>query len=214
VVNGDSVSLVTNGYTANFANPNVGTAISVTVSGLTLTGTSATNYTLAPLVGLTANITPATLTVSAANNSRTFGLPNPPLTASYSGFANSDGTNVLAGAPGLSTSATTNSPPGPYAITVSSGTLSATNYIFNFVNGTLTVVALPQLSSVLLSGNQFTIAWPTIASQTYQLEYKDDLTAATWILLGGPVAGTGYPIIITNTLNASSQRFFRLNISP
>ncbi len=214
VVNGDSVSLVTNGYTANFASASVGTGIIVTVNGLSLSGASATNYALAPLVGLTANITPVTLTVSAANNSRTFGLPNPPFTASYSGFVNAEGTNVLAGAPGLSTSATTNSPPGNYPITASPGTLSAANYTFIFNSGTLTVVGLPQLSGVALNGNQFVFNWLTITGQTYQIEYKDNLTAATWNLLGGPVAGTGNLIISTNNLSASPQRFFRLEISP
>ena len=214
LVGGDTVGLSTNGYTANFANPNVGTAIPVTVSGLALTGANAADYTLAPLVGLTASITPTTLTVSADNKSRTFGLPNPPLTVSYGGFVNSEGTNVLAGAPSLSTSATTNSPPGPYVITASIGTLSATNYLFSFVNGTLTVVALPQLSSVLLSGNQFALAWPTIIGQHYQLEYTTNLTAATWTLLPGPIAGTGNSIVVTNGLGVFPQQFFRLSISP
>jgi hypothetical protein len=213
VVIGDTVSMSTNGYTGNFANSYVGTAIPVTVSGLTLVGASAANYTLAPLVGLTANITPATLTVSAANKSKTYGLPNPPLTVSYSGFVNSEGTNVLAGAPSLSTSATINSPPGTYAITISAGTLSATNYNFTFVNGILTVIA-PQLSIVRLNSAQVTLTWATIASQTYQLEYNTNLNTATWIPLGGPKVGTGNPIIITNGLGVSPQRYFRLSISP
>jgi hypothetical protein len=214
VVGGDTVGLSTNGYTANFANASVGTAVPVTVSGLTLTGASAADYTLAPLVGLTANITPATLSVSAINQSKTYGLPVPPSTVNYSGFVNNEGTNVLAGAPSISTSATINSLPGTYAITASIGSLSATNYNFSFVNGTLTVVALPQLSSVLLSGNQFSLTWPTIVGQNYQLESTTNLTAATWTLLVGPIPGTGNPIIVTNGFGVSPQRFFRLSISP
>ncbi len=214
VVDGDTVGLSTNGYAANFASPNVGTGIVVTVSGLALIGVSAANYTLTQPVGLTANITPATLTVTADNKSMTYGLPNPLLTASYSGFVHSDGTNVLTGAANLSTSATTNSPPGSYAITVGPGTLNAANYVFVFNGGTLTVAALPQLSGVALTGNQFIFNLPTIAGQTYQLQYKDNLTAATWTLLGGSMVGTGSSIIITNDLGASPQRFFRLVISP
>ena len=50
---------------AAFANKNVGTAISVNVSGLTITGADAGNYVLTNLTALTsANITPAALTVS------------------------------------------------------------------------------------------------------------------------------------------------------
>jgi hypothetical protein len=149
-----NVRLSTNGYTASFASAGVANGIGVTVGGLTLTGASATNYTLTPPAGVTANITPATLTVSAVNKSRIYGLPNPPLTASYSGFVGSEGTNVLAGAPSLSTSATTNSLPGTYAIVAGAGTLSAANYIFAFVNGTLTVQAIHNGPSLLTQASQ------------------------------------------------------------
>ena len=212
IVGGDTVNLLTNGYTANFASANVGTGIAVTVNGLSLNGASATNYTLTPPAGLTANITPATLTVSAVSKSRTIGLPNS-LTASYSGFVLSEGTNVLTGAPSLSTTATTNSPPATYPITVSIGTLSATNYVFaGFTPGILTVVAAPQLGGVALAGNKVVFSWPSIAGQTYYLQYRDNLTTETWTLLGLPVAGTGNPISATNSLSASPQRFFRLGV--
>ena len=214
VLGGDTVGLSTNGYTASFADPNVGTAILVTVNGLALTGANAADYTLAPLTGLTANITPATLTVSAANASRTYGLPNPPLTASYSGFVNAEGTSVLAGDPSLITSATIDSPPGPYDITASAGTLSAANYSFAFVNGTLTVVAPPLLSGVPLSVSQFALTWPTLTNQTYQLESTTNLNTAAWTPLGTPVAGSGDSVSVTNGLDAFPQRFFRLRISP
>ena len=214
VVGSDAVSLSTNGYTANFVGAGVGNNIGVTVGGLTLTGASVTNYTLTQPVGLIANITQAPLTVSAVNTSRTYGLPNPSLTVSYSGFVPGEGTNILAGVPNLSTSATTNSPPGSYAIMVGPGTLSAANYTFAFNNGTLTVIAPPQLTGVVLNGSQFVFSYPTIAGQTYQLQYKDNLTAATWTFLGSSMVGPGNPLIITNDLGASPQRFFRLVISP
>jgi len=62
-VTGDSF---TNSYAgAAFASKNVGTAISINVSGLAITGTDAGNYALSNLTAVTsANITPATLTAS------------------------------------------------------------------------------------------------------------------------------------------------------
>ena len=52
---------------ATFANKNVGTGKTVSVSGITITGTDAGNYTLASTTFTTsANITPRTLTVSAS----------------------------------------------------------------------------------------------------------------------------------------------------
>jgi phosphotransferase system HPr-like phosphotransfer protein len=71
VVNGDTVSLNTSGYVANFASVGVGSGIAVTVSGLALSGASAGNYTLTQPASLTANITAAPVTISSgitANN--------------------------------------------------------------------------------------------------------------------------------------------------
>jgi MBG domain (YGX type)/YDG domain len=214
VADGDMVGLSTNDYTANFATANVGTDIPVSVSGLTLSGPNAGDYTLMQLTGLTANITRAALTVSATNQSKTVGLPNPPVTVNYNGFVGGDGTNVLTGALSVNTTAAVSSPPGNYPITISAGTLSATNYVFTFVNGTLTAVALPQLNALSLSGSQVAFTWPTITGQSYQLEYTTNLASAVWIPVGGPIAGMGNFIAVTNTLGASPQSFFRLVISP
>src|SRR3974390_488241 len=71
IVGGDTVNLATNGYTASFASAGVANGIGVTISGLSLTGASATNYTLTQPGSLTANITGKALTVSSgisANN--------------------------------------------------------------------------------------------------------------------------------------------------
>jgi hypothetical protein len=64
VITGDTVSLVTTGATGTFASKDVGTGITVTVSGLSLGGPQAGNYVLGSPVTTTANITPATLTVT------------------------------------------------------------------------------------------------------------------------------------------------------
>ena len=57
VVDGDAVALSTNGYAASFASAKPGHEIAVTVTGLTLTGTAATNYTFAQPNNLAADIT-------------------------------------------------------------------------------------------------------------------------------------------------------------
>jgi hypothetical protein len=66
-----NVSLVTNGYTANFSDKNAGVGKSVVVSGLTLTGSAATNYTLTQPV-LSATIAPLSLTVTAAGLNKNY----------------------------------------------------------------------------------------------------------------------------------------------
>jgi hypothetical protein len=67
-----AVFLVTNGYTANFTAPKTANNLPVTVSGLTLTGSEAANYTLVQPDALTASIQPRPLTVTATSNSRTY----------------------------------------------------------------------------------------------------------------------------------------------
>src|SRR5262249_60119981 len=85
VLSGDSVSLNSASATGAFADKNAGTAKTVNVSGLSLSGTDAGNYSLSQPTA-TANITQAGLTVTADNKTRTAGQSNPTLTASYSGF--------------------------------------------------------------------------------------------------------------------------------
>ncbi|MFZ0828260.1 MAG: lamin tail domain-containing protein [Verrucomicrobiia bacterium] len=62
------------------------------------------------------------------------------------------------------------------------------------------------------SGPSLYLNWPAIAGQTYQLEYKDDLTAPAWTPLGSPVTGTGTALTLTNSFGVSLQRFFRLRL--
>ena len=68
VVGGDTVSLATGGLSGSFADKNVGTAKSVSLSGLALTGGSAGNYAIAASVSNAAigTITAAPLTVTGA----------------------------------------------------------------------------------------------------------------------------------------------------
>jgi hypothetical protein len=66
IVGADDVTADAAGATGTFATKNVGTSIAVTVSGVTLTGAAAANYTVGQPSGLTADITKATLVVQGA----------------------------------------------------------------------------------------------------------------------------------------------------
>ena len=69
VIPGDTLTLSTAGATGTFASKNVGNGITVAVTGLTVSGAQVANYALTQPT-TTANITPATLTVTGvtANN--------------------------------------------------------------------------------------------------------------------------------------------------
>jgi MBG domain (YGX type) len=79
--------------------------------------------------------------VKADDATKVLGAVNPTFTATFSGFKNLEtlATSGVAGSPSLTTTAITTSPVGTYPITAALGSLTATNYTFTFLNGTLTV---------------------------------------------------------------------------
>jgi MBG domain (YGX type) len=90
--------------------------------------------------GLT--VAKALLTVTAVNETKKQGAANPALTYTITGFVNGDKSTVVKGKPTLSTTAVKTSKAGSYSIIVALGSLSATNYAFTLVNGTLTVTGM------------------------------------------------------------------------
>jgi hypothetical protein len=132
----------TNGKTLTF------TAAGPLVVAANQAGSS--NYSAAAQVKRSIQINKATLIVTANNLSMKKGASVPALTYAVTGFVNSDTASTsVTGKPKLTTSATSKSPVGAYAITVATGTLTAANYAFTFKNGTLTVagsVATPVVS--------------------------------------------------------------------
>src|SRR6202035_6076310 len=86
---------------------------------------STTNYVIT-YVGGTLTVTQAALTITADNQSRAYGAGNPSLTDTPVGLVNGDTLGSIGGTPVLSTTATTTSGVGTYAISIS-GPASTTN---------------------------------------------------------------------------------------
>jgi hypothetical protein len=144
----------------------------------------------APVAGVTTpasftlNAAKAQLTFTASNATAIYNQPLPQLFFTITGFVNGDGTNVLGGAPTISTTATVGSPVGAYPIVIGPGTLAASNYTFMFVNGALTIIPEPQ-----------TIAWSFNPSLLPKVVYGDGpytVTATSTCML--PVS----PIVVTS----------------
>jgi hypothetical protein len=97
------------------------------------------NYAAASASG-SLSVGKATLSVTANNQSMTFGGAVPALTYTMAGFVNGDTQqSATTGQPSLNTTATAASPVATYGITVTQGNLSAANYTFAFANGALAV---------------------------------------------------------------------------
>jgi hypothetical protein len=83
---GDVVDLTYS--SANFSTKNVGNGKTVTVGGIAVTGADAADYTMNTVASTTANITPATLTVTALGGSKLYdGNTVAPVTLTDSTFA-------------------------------------------------------------------------------------------------------------------------------
>jgi hypothetical protein len=111
----------------------------ISVTGYTVNdGNGGANYTVS-LATAAGTITPASLTITADDQSKLYGAALPTLTASYSAFANGDSAASLSTAPMLSTTATAAShvTSTPYAITAS-GAVDA-DYTISYVEGGLTI---------------------------------------------------------------------------
>jgi hypothetical protein len=148
VLGSDVVSLNAGGMTGSFADKNVGTGKAVSISGGSISGTDSGNYLLSqPAGATTADITPAALTVTASNVTKTYGS-----TYSFAGTEFS-ATGLVVGdtigsasfaSAGAASGATVAG--GPYAITASAasgGSFSASNYNITYTGGSLTVNRAP-----------------------------------------------------------------------
>jgi len=100
-------------------------------------------YKAAPSVSQWLTITKAVASIKANNKTVTLGNTLPVLDYTVSGLVNGDTASALSGLPVLKTTATASSPVGSYPIVITQGTLSAANYSFTFVNGSVTVVKPP-----------------------------------------------------------------------
>ncbi|MYM29220.1 filamentous hemagglutinin N-terminal domain-containing protein [Duganella sp. CY15W] len=130
---GDALEI---GGSAAFSDKNAGSGKTVTVSGISLGGADARNYTLASSAATTtANIAQKDLVVTADNQTRAFGAVNPALSYRTSGLVAGDSVGQMT----VATSANAQSAAGDYAITLAGTDLP--NYKVNYVNGSLTVLA-------------------------------------------------------------------------
>ncbi|MHA3789450.1 YDG domain-containing protein [Flavobacterium hauense] len=190
IVNTDNVTLDAALATAAFTDPNVGPAIPVTVSGYSLTGTAATNYSLQQPQNLTANITSISLqnqTIDfAALANATYGdadfnftaTATSGLTVTYSSsntsVATVNGTTVTILNPGTTTITANQSGDSSYnpapavqqQLIVDTKTLTISNASIadKVYNQTTTAVASGTLSGVINSDNVTLVSAATFTS--------------------------------------------------
>jgi len=147
LVNGDSAASLTTPVTLATSASASSPAGSYTI---TASGAAYTNYTITQVSG-TLTVGTAILTITANDQTKAYGQALPELTASYSGFVNSDTTNNLTALATLATTATSVSNAGVYPITASGA--ASTNYSFNYVAGSLTITNSLTSGAIVSSAN-------------------------------------------------------------
>jgi len=92
---------------------------------------------------------------------------------------------------------------GNYQVIVTNGCGAATSAV-----ATLAIVAPPVLQAMTQTDGTITLAWSATAGQTYQVQYKTDLTQPDWTNLLA-VTATNSTAAASDVLNSSPQRFYR-----
>jgi filamentous hemagglutinin family protein len=135
---GDETLTVGNAATGTLSSADVGSRGVTTALTLVDGSGLASNYELAQPTLANVNISKALLTVTANDAQRSVGAPNPPFTATTTGYVAGEGASVLGGQLSFTTPATKDSPVGIYGISASG--LEAANYSFQYVDGHLSIV--------------------------------------------------------------------------
>ena len=189
LVNGDTPAVVSG--TPSWSTPATAASAVGTYPIVAALGTlNAGNYSFAPFVDGTLTVVPATLTVSADDQSRAYGGTNPVFTATYRGFVNGENPGVLVGGPALSTVAGANSPVGNYPIEISPGTLTNANYGFNLTAGTLTITPGALTVSADSTNRLYGTANPTLSGTLIGAQ-NGDLLTATFTTPAGSTSAVG-----------------------
>ncbi|HEU0168024.1 MAG TPA: MBG domain-containing protein, partial [Chloroflexota bacterium] len=189
-VNGDSAASL---GTAPALSTTASAASHVSSYPITASGAVDADYAISYGSG-SLKVTPAVLTITAKDASRTYGAANPAFQATYSGFVLSDGPSSLGGALAFSTPATpTGAVAGsPYAVTP--GGLISTDYAISFVAGKLTITKAP----LTVAGNSISkvigLPIPALGGTTTGLLNGDNIST-TYTTTATQLSAVGsYPI--------------------
>ena len=178
------------------------TAVSPGTYPITASYGGDSNFNPSPLSSpVSLAISPASLSVTGNNETMSYGAPLPTLDSTISGFVNGDSlaTSGVTGQSQCTTTATTASPVGAYPITCTVGSLTSSDYTFEFVPGTLTVsrattaISLNSLTATVSSefgGTPTGSVTFLVANGTYSCALPTPTTGSTSTAGSAPTAGS------------------------
>ncbi|HUJ10857.1 MAG TPA: choice-of-anchor tandem repeat GloVer-containing protein [Verrucomicrobiae bacterium] len=197
-----------------------GTVFRISTSGtlttlVTFTGANGAQPMFAPLLqGSDGNLYGTTQLGGTSGHGTVFRIsPNGNFTNLYSFIGPSDGSRPFAGL-------VQGSDGNFYGTTGFGGN---TNVNGGLGWGTVFRISVPlnppanQISAVQTADNDVTVSIPSVAGETYQLQFTPDLSSGTWSNIDGAVVSNsiGAMLAVTNFGGASApQGFYRFNITP
>jgi len=173
------------------------------------------NYTIT-YVGANLTVGKAVLNVTAGNAVMCQSDGFPTFSLSYSGFKFSDTDNSLSTKPTVTTTANRNAA-GTYALVPSNGV--SNNYSFVYVNGTLTINALPTVNIVSNKGTDISKGDVAILTATGGVSYSWSTASGiiagqnTAMLTVRPAQTTTYTVRITNASGCSSLATITIKVT-
>ena len=73
-----------------------------------------------------------------------------------------------------------------------------------------TLSALLRIAEMSFNGTTVTLIWSALPGRTYRVEYKDDLSAPAWSLLGDSIEAVGTSAFANDTVSLIGHRFYRI----
>jgi gliding motility-associated-like protein len=172
------------------------------------------SFTTADLV-----IEKAVLTITANNATICQGNSLPSFGVDYSGFKLNDGETSLSTKPVVSTTATRNSQAGEYTLRPEGA--AANNYTFVYVNGTLTINALPVVNIISNKGTSISKGETVVLSAS-----SNDGVSYSWSNVAGIISGTQtaeltvrpletttYTVTVTNANGCQTTTNFTIQVN-
>lgn len=192
VVGSEAVSLVAP-TSGTLADRNAGSGKAIDVTGLSLSGADAGNYSLGStsVSGNIGVVTPKDLTVTGTDASVTYGAATPSLTATFSGFAPGEDASNLGGSLNVSTPANSGSGVGSYAVTPAG--LSSSNYAITYVPGTLSIAPADLTVTANDATKLYGAVLPNFSASFGGLVNSDPSTVVTGLLFSTS-AGASSPV--------------------
>ncbi len=165
------------GYTASLSMPTLKNDAGSYEELIPVTFTNEAGNTFTTNVVYRYEITPAKLKAKVENASREYGEDNPQFKITYSGFLMGEDEKEITTIPTISTSAIKTSNAGEYPISISGG--SATNYEFVYEPGILTITKAPLSAMICDTTKVYGAPNPTFSIAYTGL--KNEETAPAWI---------------------------------